>query len=182
MAVWTGLTPEVRAMYAARQLAERLSRRPEWKIQTRAERIATVTAFITNYQAIKAARLQANMDAALGAVDAAYPDPPTAGALVRVLSAKRDEIPALKEAGDPVQFASVAQAPSISELPEAEVPDLFTINRQFNWNKPHGQWMKQLLKDIDAAKANRDTETYEALTARYSAWAEKYLRRSNPDR
>ena len=29
MAVWTSLTPEVQGMYAARELAERVSRRPE---------------------------------------------------------------------------------------------------------------------------------------------------------
>ena len=162
MAVWTRLTPEVRAMYAARELAERQSRKPAWKNLTRAQRVAAVTNFITNYQAIKAARQQTNMDAALGEPTSSYPDPPDWSAL----------------AG-----ATAEEPPRLPALEPAEVPDLFTINRQFNWNKPHGQWMNQLLKDIDAAKADGDTATYEALTARYSAWADKYLRRDeNPSR
>ena len=182
MAVWTRLTPEVRAMYAARKLAERLSRKPEWETQTRAERISSVTDFITNYPATKAAGQQKGMDEALGAVASAYPDGPATQALARVLNAMPDELPALKKAGDPVQLANAIPAYPIAEFPDAEVPDLFSINRQFNWNKPHGRWMNQLLKDIDTAKATGDTATYEALTKRYSAWAEKYLRRSNPDR
>ncbi len=48
--------------------------------------------------------------------------------------------------------------------------------RRFNWKPPHGQWMNQMLKDIDAAKAAGDVETYESLTNRYAAWAEQYLR------
>ncbi|MDA1006665.1 MAG: hypothetical protein O3A87_09350 [Verrucomicrobia bacterium] len=155
MAVWTRLTPEVRGMPAARELAERVSRKPEWKDLARAQRVAAVTGFITNYQAIKTARQQATMDAALGAPTGAYPDPPDWGAIAGVMA---------------------EEPPRLPELEPAEVPDLFAINRQFNWEKPHGQWMTQLLKDIDAAKAAGDTETYESLTQRYSAWAEKSLR------
>jgi len=55
--------------------------------------------------------------------------------------------------------------------------DLFTLKLQFVWDKPHGQWMNQMLKDIEAAKAKGDIQTYNDLTARYSVWAEKYLRR-----
>jgi hypothetical protein len=106
-----------------------------------------------------------------------YPEPPTADALARVLSATPAEIPAFRQAGEPVELAASVQAPAIAAFPEAEVPDLFTINRRFHWNKPHGQWMNQMLKDIDAAKAAGDSEAYEALAARYSAWAEQYLRR-----
>lgn len=58
--------------------------------------------------------------------------------------------------------------------------DSFRLKLEFMWDKPHGQWMNQLLKDINAAKAAGDLETYNALTARYSAWAEKYLRRAEP--
>jgi hypothetical protein len=58
--------------------------------------------------------------------------------------------------------------------------DPFTIKLQFIWSEPHGQWMRQLLKDIAAAKAAGDIETYNTLTARYSAWAEKYLRHDDP--
>ena len=94
------------------------------------------------------------MDAALGEPDAAFPGSPHMGR----------------------GFASI-EPPAIAPFPDAEVPDLFTINRRFNWEKPHGQWMNQMLKDIDVAKAAGDTETYEALTARYAAWADKYLRR-----
>lgn len=58
--------------------------------------------------------------------------------------------------------------------------DSFMLKLEFIWEKPHGQWMNQLLKDINAAKAAGDTETYNTLTARYSAWAEKYLRQDDP--
>ena len=71
--------------------------------------------------------------------------------------------------------------------PQKPLPDIapmsfdpFTLKLQFIWSEPHGQWMRQLLKDIAAAKAAGDTETYNTLTARYSAWAEKYLRRDQP--
>ena len=130
MAVWTRLTPEVQAMYAARGLAEMLGRRPEWETQTRAERIAAATDFITNYQEIKAGRQQATMDAALGATGGAYPAPPATAELARVLNAKPDEIPALNKAGDPVELAAAVQPPAIPAFPEVEVPDLFTINRR----------------------------------------------------
>lgn len=176
MAVWTSLTPEVRGMYAARELAERISRRPEWKTQTRAQRIAATTAFITNYPAIKAARPQATMDVALGEPGAAFPSAPDMATILRVVSAMPSEIPALKKAGDPVGLATAVQPLEITEFPQAEVPDIFSINRRFNWAKPHGQWMNQMLKDIDAAKAAGDTETYESLTKRYTAWADQYLR------
>lgn len=161
MAVWTRLTPEVRTMYAARELAERQSRKPAWKNLTRAQRAAAATNFITNYQAIKTARQQATMDVALGAPTSAFPDPPDWSALAGATDEEPPRLPALEP---------------------AEVPDLFTINREFNWEKPHGQWMNQLLKDIDKAKAEGDTTAYEALTQRYSAWAEAYLRRSNLER
>jgi hypothetical protein len=177
LTVWSGLTPEVRAMYAARELAERLSKRPEWREQTPGERIAAVTAFITDYPAIKEAKQQQARDKALGEPASEYPAPVSTATLVRVLTAKPDKIGAMKAAGEPVQLAQTISPPLIAELPGAEVPDLFTINRRFNWNAPHGQWMNQMLKDIDAAKAAGDTETYNNLTRRYSAWAEKYLRR-----
>ena len=93
-------------------------------------------------------------DAALGEPGAAFPGPPDTTS----------------------QMASV-QPPDITRFPEAEVPDLFTINRRFHWGTPHGQWMNQMLKEIAAAKAAGDTDAYEALTARYTAWADKYLRR-----
>jgi hypothetical protein len=66
--------------------------------------------------------------------------------------------------------------PSIAPL----AVDPFRLKLEFIWQKPHGQWMNQLLKDIEAARKAGDTETYNALTARYTAWAEKYLRRSDP--
>ncbi len=159
MAVWTLLTPEVRAMYAARDLAELQSRKPAWKNLTRAQRVAAVTNFITNYQSIKTARRQTIMDTALGAPTSAYPDPPDWSALAGAMDEEPPRLPALEP---------------------AVVPDLFAINRQFNWNKPHGRWMNQLLKDIDAAKTAGDTETYQTLSGRYSTWAEKYLRRDDP--
>ena len=117
------------------------------------------------------------MDAALGEPAAAFPARPDTAALARVLTATPAEIPALRAAGEPVHLASAVRPPDIAGYPAAEVPDLFTINRRFHWAKPHGQWMNQLLKDIDAAKVAGDTATYEALTARYAAWAEQYLTR-----
>ncbi len=176
MAVWTSLTPEVRGMYAARELAERISRRPEWKTQTRAQRIASVTDFITNYPAISAARQQAAMDAALAAPEGEFPAITDAVELADELAASQPGIPGFEGAGDPVVLAASVELPDLDGFPEAEVPDLFTINRRFNWAKPHGQWMNQMLKDIDAAKAAGDVETYESLTKRYAAWAEQYLR------
>ena len=58
--------------------------------------------------------------------------------------------------------------------------DPFMLKVEFLWQKPHGQWMNSMLKQINAAKAAGDTETYNTLTARYSAWAEKYLRQDDP--
>ncbi|MFM7182564.1 MAG: hypothetical protein ACKO2G_14025 [Verrucomicrobiales bacterium] len=81
-----------------------------------------------------------------------------------------------KEAGDPVALADTVKPPIIAALGTASAPDLFTISRLFLWQKPHGQYMNQLLKDIDAAKAKGDTALYNELTKRYIAWAEKYLR------
>ena len=64
---------------------------------------------------------------------------------------------------------------------ESSPLDPFALSIQFHWKQPHGQWMRQLLKDIEAAKKAGDLDAYRKLTARYSAWAEKYLRHeSNP--
>lgn len=176
MAVWTGLTTEVRSMANARELAERLSRKPEWPTQTRAQRIAATTAFLTSYPAIKAARPQEAMTAALGERGAAYPGNPNVANLMQIHAPTPREIPAFVHSGDPVALAASVQLPLILDFPTAEVPDLFTINRLFNWSKPGHYWMSQMLKDIDAAKAASDTATYDDLTKRYSAWAEQYLR------
>jgi hypothetical protein len=82
--------------------------------------------------------------------------------------------------GDPVSLSATVRIPAITALTEATPPDLFTINRLFNWGKPHGQWMNQMLKDIETARKAGDMETYTTLTARYTAWAEKYLRPDSP--
>jgi hypothetical protein len=86
----------------------------------------------------------------------------------------------VKDAGDPVTLAATVKPLPITVLAEPTVPDLFTINRLFKWDKPHGQWMNQMLKDIEAAQKAGDVETYNTLAARYSTWAEKYLRKDNP--
>lgn len=86
----------------------------------------------------------------------------------------------VKETGDPVALSVTVNLPSVTALAEPTVPDLFTINRLFNWDNPHGQWMNQMTKDIEAARKAGDMETYDTLTARYTAWAEKYLRRESP--
>lgn len=95
-------------------------------------------------------------------------------------SVKPPTIDPVKEAGDPVSLAATATPPAITDLAKPTVPDLFTINQLFNWGKPHGQWMNQMVKDIEAAKKAGDMETYKSLTARYAAWADKYLRLENP--
>jgi hypothetical protein len=46
-----------------------------------------------------------------------------------------------------------------------------------DWDSPHGEAMNTLLKDIKAAKEAGDIKTYDILTARYTAWAGKYLSR-----
>jgi len=144
-----------REMANAGELAELLSKRPEWQTQDRDQRIAAVTDFITNYPDIKVARPQLAMDTALQKPGTAYPDKP-----------------------EVAKLAASMQPPGIAAFPDAEVPDLFTINRQFNWARPSGQWMNQMLKDIDAAKAAGDTATYERLTRQYTAWADQYLKPS----
>lgn len=58
--------------------------------------------------------------------------------------------------------------------------DPFMLKVEFLWQKPHGQWMNSMLKQINAAKAAGDIENYNTLTARYAAWAEKYLRHDDP--
>jgi hypothetical protein len=58
--------------------------------------------------------------------------------------------------------------------------DPFMLKVEFLWEKPHCQWLNSLLKQINAAKAAGDTATYKLLTAQYSAWADKYLRRDEP--
>ena len=105
------------------------------------------------------------------------------------------KFPRIADPGDPLHLAQLVpvrvvadlpaladavRIPSIAALEQAAPPDLFTINRLFKWEKPHGQWMNQMLKDIEAARKAGDMETYDTLTARYSMWAEKYLRRENP--
>jgi len=131
---------------------------------------------ITNYPAISAARQQSTMDTALAAPEGDFPAKPDAVKLADDLAAIQPVIPGFEESGDPVVLAASVELPDIEGFPETEVPDLFTINRRFNWKPPHGQWMNQMLKDIDAAKAAGDAETYESLTKRYAAWAEQYLR------
>jgi len=81
---------------------------------------------------------------------------------------------------DPTDLAGTVWDVGIQEVEVVTQPDQFSINREFNWDKPYGNWMNQMLKDIDAAKKTGDTERYTSLTERYSAWAEKYLRRDDP--
>jgi hypothetical protein len=79
-------------------------------------------------------------------------------------------------------------APDLGALPPSKALPLITptsfdpfrLKVEFIWDKPHGQWMNQMLKDIEAAKKTGDMETYTTLTARYTAWAEKYLRNDSP--
>jgi len=95
-------------------------------------------------------------------------------------SAPPPAIASFRATGDPVALADTVRLPSVAALADATPPDLFSINREFNWHKPHGQWMNQMLKDIDAARKAGDTETYKTLTRRYAEWADRYLRRDTP--
>lgn len=63
-------------------------------------------------------------------------------------------------------FASIAQI------------DPFAVRVEFDWKKPHGQWMHQLGADIKTARDNGDKETYDRLTKQYQVWADKYLLRT----
>ena len=108
-------------------------------------------------------------------------DLPVVGDVVALAqTVQRPAIAVPGSTGDPVALADTVRIPAITALAEATPPDLFTINRLFNWGKPHGQWMNQMLKDIEAARKAGDMETYTTLTARYTAWAEKYLRPDSP--
>lgn len=100
--------------------------------------------------------------------------------------------PDISEVG-PVDFRTLAPPTSSDPLallaatPVKTLPswtnlsvDPFMLKVEFLWQKPHGQWMNSMLKQINAARAAGDIETYNTLTARYSAWAEKYLRHDDP--
>lgn len=81
--------------------------------------------------------------------------------------------------GKPSELLAASKVKEIPSIAPMAV-DPFMLKVESIWSKPHGQWMNQLLKDIQAAKAAGDTEAYNTLTARYAAWAEKYLRRETP--
>jgi hypothetical protein len=108
--------------------------------------------------------------------------PPTAtGDPVNIVqSIQSPVVTQLGASGDPSQLGQALQRPSIAFVVESSPLDPFALSLQFHWKQPHGQWMSQLLKDIDAAKKAGDLETYNALTARYTAWANKYLRPDAP--
>ena len=74
------------------------------------------------------------------------------------------------------------QNKNIPQIQNVDKPDVFTIRLEFDWNKPHGQWMTQLLKDIKIAKAAGDTETYTRLSAQYTSWADTYLKKGTAPR
>lgn len=113
---------------------------------------------------------------------------PTAVPAVRQLPAHPVAPPANVSAPRSLARIEFVAPDDIGALPpQKPLPDIapmsfdpFTLKLQFIWREPHGQWMRQLLKDIAAAKAAGDIETYNTLTARYSAWAEKYLRSDDP--
>ncbi len=72
------------------------------------------------------------------------------------------------------------QGPPVIKLASVQPVRMFTPfeRRMLNdWESPHGEAMNTLLKDIKAAKEAGDVPTYERLTARYAAWAGKYLSR-----
>ena len=72
------------------------------------------------------------------------------------------------------------QGPPVIKLASVQTVRMFTPfeRRMLNdWESPHGEAMNTLLKDIKAAKEAGDIKTYDNLTARYAAWAGKYLSR-----
>lgn len=76
----------------------------------------------------------------------------------------------------------VVKYKNISEIPPVIRPDVFSVRFEFDWNKPYGQWMNQLLKDIKNAKEAGDDEKYKTLTKQYEVWADKYLLKGLPTR
>ena len=112
---------------------------------------------------------------------------PAEVAAVRQLPAH--PVPSSNKAASSRALARIAlDAPDLGAIPPSKpLPVIapmsfepFTLKLQFVWEKPHGQWMNQMVKDIEAAKKAGDMETYKSLTARYAAWADKYLRQENP--
>jgi hypothetical protein len=100
---------------------------------------------------------------------ASTPEPVDLHTLVPLIFSKPSEL---------IAASPVRTLPGIAPM----TVDPFRLKLEFIWEKPHGQWMNQLLKDITAARKAGDIETYNTLTARYSAWADKYLRRNEtPD-
>jgi hypothetical protein len=71
-----------------------------------------------------------------------------------------------------------ARPNGLPTTPPLRSPDRFFLSSRVTgeWEIPKSQFMKQMLKDIDAAKATGNTAEYEALTKRYAAWADKCLR------
>ena len=137
-------------MYAARDLAERLSRQPavEHPDPCRAHR--------------RRDRLHHQLPGDQGGRPAgdhgrgpwtaagAYPDPATGPGAV--LNASRRD-PALRKAGDPVHSPLRSSRRPSPRFRRPRCPTCSPSTAAFNWEKPHGQWMNQMLKDIDAAKA-----------------------------
>jgi hypothetical protein len=103
-----------------------------------------------------------------------------AGPVNIVQSVQPPAVASLGTAGDPAQLGQALQRPSIAFVVESSPLEPFALSLQFHWKQPHGQWMRQLLKDIEAAKKTGDLDAYRTLTARYTAWANKYLRPDQP--
>lgn len=80
----------------------------------------------------------------------------------------------------PMSGKEKAQGPPVIKLAAAKTLKALTpFERKLlnDWVSPHGEAMNTLLRDIAAAKEVGDMQTFERLTERYAAWAEKYLRR-----
>ena len=82
----------------------------------------------------------------------------------------------------PEDIIVVVKYKNISEISPVIQPDVFSVRFEFDWNKPYGQWMNQLLKDIKDAKETGDDEKYKTLTKQYEVWADKYLIKGSPAR
>lgn len=111
---------------------------------------------------------------------AAYPETPDLAEVLTRAKERWKKKPGYPAHGSTLDLVRKAQSSGLPKFPKTQPHDKFALRREFDWKPPQGDWMNQLLKDIDAAKAAGDSEAYNALQARYSAWAEKYLRRDDP--
>ena len=87
-----------------------------------------------------------------------------------------------KPVGNSPTTIDLVKTKNITQIATLYLPDAFALSMEFDWKKPYGQFMNQLLKDIQIAKQEGNTEKYKKLTAQYQAWADEYLIKGTPTR